>query len=378
MAMTRDRRRGAGGREVIPFLVGRAAPFTEELYMQKEFVMRMIPTLNQLANRLVRYGRARRKPHPAKTRLAVEVLESRLVLDRTVLDMVHAHLEVNYVNGTWSMAVHDTTNDIVYAPSDVLLYVNANTRQIQPGGWNFIGAGAGNMFWQLPEEEDPALLTIALSTEDTAPATFDTYRPNDPRISRAGEWMKFSLIDLQGPGDISAWQDDQQPPSSWWISSYDGGRTLDPVVYLEPGGHMHLNWGFTAAGLYQATFEVSGFINGHGLPTRSDVTFYFGVEDTGQSPRPPAPLHFGPGMLGGETFSQPVFLDQPLAPSKTSVGPAAEPAPILKGQELDRFFASMTTEHSGSAVHALVQQEAQAHRVDWIGDSIETNDTLLI
>ena len=52
-------------------------------------------------------------------------------MDRTVLDMVHAHLEVTYVNGAWSMTVQDTTNDIVYAPSDVLLYVSASARQVQ-------------------------------------------------------------------------------------------------------------------------------------------------------------------------------------------------------------------------------------------------------
>jgi surface-anchored protein len=342
-------------------------------------MMLRIIRLNRSGIRFVRQDRGRKKAHPARTRLAVELLENRLVLDRTVLDMVHAHIEVNYANGAWSMDVLDETNNIVYAPSDVLLYVNANARSTQPAGWNFIGAGDGNMDWQLPEEEDPSLLTIALSTENTAPGTFDIYRPNDPRISRAGEWMKFVLRDLQGPGDISAWQDDQQPPSSWWISSFDGGRTLDPVVYIEPGGHMHLNWGFTTAGIYQATFEASAFINGHGLPTRSDdVTFTFGVEDTGPTPPPggAAAPPFGPSVLESAMVFQAASPNEPLAGAETSVKPAVEAVPIINAQSIDRFFAPAPASSPGSGVPVLKHQETQLQPVDWFGDSLGANDTL--
>jgi surface-anchored protein len=339
--------------------------------------MRMLIPVKRLVKRLVQQEPSPRRAHPARTRLAVELLENRLVLDRTVLDMVHAHIEVNYANGTWKMDVLDETNDIVYAPSDVILYVNAKARQVQPTGWKFIGAGDGNMDWQLPEEEDPTLLTIALSTENTAPGTFDTYRPNDPRISRAGEWMKFALRDLQGPGDISAWQDDQPPPSSWWISSFDGGRTLDPAVYIEPGGHLHLNWGFTATGVYQVTFEASAFINGHGLPTRSDdVTFTFGVEDTGQSPPPGgAAAPIGPLVLSSRTISQPGSLREPLTSVQTSVKPIVEAVPIMNGQSVDRFFASLTAANPGADIRASKHQEAQAYLADWNGEALATNET---
>lgn len=260
------------------------------------------------------------------------------------------------------MDVLDETNNVVYAPSDVLLYINANARQTQPAGWNFIGAGDGNMDWQLPEEEDPTLLTIALSTENTAPGTFNIYRPNDPRIDRAGEWMKFALRDLQGPGDISAWQDDQQPPSSWWISSFDGGRTLDPLVYIEPGGHMHLNWGFTATGIYQATFEASAFINGHGLPTRSDdVTFTFGVEDTGQPPAPPpgaAGLSSGPAALRSGTASAPLLPGNDSTPREIGIQPATGPELALNGLSRDPFITSAAAVLSGGTPQVSTQHDA--------------------
>src|SRR5579871_368945 len=342
-------------------------------------MLRMIP-LNRLGIRFVRQVHQSRRAHPARTRLAVELLESRLVLDRTVLDMVHAHIEVNYANGAWTMDVLDETDNVVYAPSDVLLYVNANARHTQPAGWTFIGAGDGNMDWQLPEEEDPTLLTVALSTENTAPGTFDIYRPNDPRITRPGEWIKFALRDLQGPGDISAWQDDQGPPSNWWISSYDGGRTLDPVVYIEPGGHMHLNWGFTAAGIYQATFEASAFLNGHGLPSRSDdVTFTFGIEDTGTTP-PPGARARPPfdQALKNAGISPTGSLGASLTPSETMAKPAAEVVPLLNGQSVDHFFTRLTGVNSGSDVHAPKQHESQAQRIDGFTQTLGMKESLTI
>jgi surface-anchored protein len=207
------------------------------------------------------------------------------------------------------------------------------------------------------------------------------YRPNDARISRAGEWMKFALRDLQGPGDISAWQDDQQPPSSWWISSFDGGRTLDPVVYIEPGGHMHLNWGFTAAGIYQATFEASAFINGHGLPTRSDdVTFTFGVEDTGPTPPPGgrARLPFNPAALDNVVIPKTGSLSEPLTRVETNVKPAVEAVSIRNGQSVDRVFASMTSADSAAHGRAAKQQESRPQRIDWFAQALGTNDTLLV
>ena len=59
--------------------------------------------------------------------------------------------------------------------------------------------------------------------------------------------------------------------------------------------------------------EASGFINGHGLPSRSnDVTFTFGVEDTGQPPAPPgaAAPPLGPVALSSGTISQPGTLSE--------------------------------------------------------------------
>jgi surface-anchored protein len=144
---------------------------------------------------------------------------------------------------------------------------------------------------------------------------------------------------------------------------------------------MHLNWGFTAAGVYQVTFEASAFLNGHGLPTRSaDVTFTFGVEDTGLPPSPPGggAVSFNAVTLHGGMIAQRDWLSTPLAPVQTNVQPAQEAVPLLSGQSADRFFSSLMAAPSGSNVHALTQQEAQAQRVDGFGSTLGTDDTLMV
>lgn len=259
-----------------------------------------------------------------KARPKLENLEDRLVLDRTLIDMAHVHIEPRVVNGAWVVMLNDTTDgEVRYNPDDALLNVNTNTIESQPASWDFIGAGNGNPYWHLTQSVLGDRLTMALDTADMPSGMFDTYTPNDPRIPNAGEWIKVELRDFSGPGEFSAWQN-SQPPSGWWISTVDGGRTYDPALYIEPGGHNHYNFGFTAPGTYDATFEVSAFLmGGHGLPFRSDpFTLEFNVEDPGSNPngKPPAWVnaHIVPGSV-----QTPVFLSQGLGtiPISQTVSP---------------------------------------------------------
>jgi surface-anchored protein len=195
--------------------------------------------------------------------------------------MTHVHLEAVYDGGVLSVQVNDTTNNVIYQPSDVVLYVSAHAEQTQPAGYDFIGAGAGNTYWLLPQATDLNQVTVAFSAEPILPGTFDRWQPHDSRVTRSGEWVKFSMRDKQGPGDVAIWQT-AQAPSAWWASTVDGGRTFDPAVYVESGGHTHYNWGFSAAGTYDVTFDASAFLpGGHGLPVHSsDFTIRFAVEST--------------------------------------------------------------------------------------------------
>jgi surface-anchored protein len=312
-----------------------------------------------------RLGRRRltRSPRAAKTRLVAELLETRNLLT-TVFTSEHIHFELNFADGAWgNFQVNDTTHGVFYDPSDVLLYVDpAATQQIQPPGWNFIGAGDGNPYYKMDSSESSGFTSLAISAEMIPTGTFYQYRPNDPRITRVGEWIKFNMISVTdqngnpAPGYVSSWQNSQPLPDQWWMSSFDGGRTLDSLEYIESGGHTHYNWGFTDIGIYEVTFQASAFVGSQGLPILSDyVTLTFGVGTTGDTGTP----HGISGTAALATAVHGGTLNSPLGTGlgmSTEISPATPPpigpAPTsrLDASASDGFFASTPTFEPGPAL----------------------------
>jgi surface-anchored protein len=331
---------------------------------------------------------------PVRTRLSVELLESRTLLT-TVLTTEHVDLDIAYSKGAWELGVHDETNDIVYAPGDVLLYVGPAGQSTQPAGWQFIGAGDGNLYWKVPQIRDPELLLLGNSAEDIPVGTFDSYHPPDPRISFTGEWIKLTLVAVRGPGHVSAWQDGQAP-SSWWISSFDGGRTLDPSFYIQTGGHVDYNWGFTAPGLYEVDFQASAFVGGSGLPTRSPiVTYFFGVETTGEEAgsapaRPPIPAEVVQTLsssevrgvaqlLGGEPLGAGDRVSSvPSSLSNASHSTPFTPASAAQTTAVDRLLVSVNSKDEGLAGRTGKQDALLDPIDDWLSHRIGKEDTLLV
>jgi surface-anchored protein len=239
----------------------------------------------------------------------LEVLETRNLM-ATVLKTGHVHLQMNFSNGKWQpFEVENTSNGNTYAPEDVIIFVDPAQKTTQPAGWNFIGAGDGNPYWDMDSSSSSPFVSLSINTDQIPSGTFGVYQPLDPRVTFAGEWIKLEMRKVEGPGFVSNWQNGQ-PPSAWWMSSHDGGRTLPAVFYIEPGGHTHLHWGFTKVGVYKVTFEASAFVGGSGLPVYSDdVTLRFGVETTRrpQNPIPPSPPRlFQAGMLSEGTSDAPI------------------------------------------------------------------------
>jgi surface-anchored protein len=308
-----------------------------------------------LANHLTNIGcslfrgvpAGRRKP-PARTRLRAERLEERNLLTVN-FTYEHVHLEMNYGNGAWQpFDLSDETHDLQYDPSEARFEVGPNAVESQPAGWTFIGAGDGKPYFHLDSEESDDLVSIAISTENILPHTFDSYQPKDPRITRPGEWIKLSMLNVTGPsgtqapGFVSNWED-AQPPQFWWMSSYDGGRTLDPVFYIEPGGHVHLNWGFSGPGDYLLTLQASAFVGGSGLPVKSQqVTLVFQVKNSLDTP-----------VAGSDLVSAVNAASGVSAPLSVTVGADAANSSstefLVNESAVDQWSTSPAPENEGAA-----------------------------
>lgn len=224
-----------------------------------------------------------------RSTLAALLLASALVLAgnppaaraQAVLTNEHADIALGFSGGVWDLHVHDEDNDLEFDPADVLLFVGPEARTGRPAGeaFDFIGVGAGENYWRLPQTQNPDLLFLGVSAGEVASGTFGSYNPFDEsggRVSGSGPWLRLDLLGVSGPGHFSVWQSTDTGPLVF-MSSFQNGVDGSDSLWIREGSHAHFNYGFTEAGLYDITVKASGLIGGQRVES-GPVTYRFGVE----------------------------------------------------------------------------------------------------
>jgi surface-anchored protein len=200
----------------------------------------------------------------------VEPLEERALLAvLAVLTTEHVDIGMAYEEDAWDLHVHDETNDAEYAPDEALLFVAPQALTTRPAGsaFDFIGVGAGESFYRLPHSPpNPESLLLGFGTEEIEDGTF------------LNDVVHLQLKAVNGPGHFSVWRSTDAGPELFMATS-DGITASDLFTGLA-GGHEDLNFGFTAQGPYEVTFEAVATLP-DGTPTSSgDVTYFFAVDST--------------------------------------------------------------------------------------------------
>jgi surface-anchored protein len=162
---------------------------------------------------------------------------------------------------------------VQYPGDEVGLFVGPPTLRPRPAGaeYDFLGTPAGQNLWQLEQDQQPNILYQGVATEETDPAPFLTYFnndiPGDASVQAEGQWIRITLRDVIGPagGKFSLWQEGDGNVVVH-MASADGIDSTDRT-YLQVGGHVHYNWGFTKRGVYKIGLEASTILdaNGDGL-----------------------------------------------------------------------------------------------------------------
>ena len=180
-----------------------------------------------------------------------------VVLSQGHLDAVDVH----YEDGELHLHVHDETVDpgVERDPADVVLRVLPGAETTVPAdpAYGFLG-NPGAPVWVLPETENPELLWPGLSTEELEPGVF------------AGDSVTLTLRRVRGPGALSVFTTDALGTPTVLANSGDGTPDCLPLTV---GGHTHVNWGFTEAGRYRATFQATATL-ADGTRVASDPAVY--------------------------------------------------------------------------------------------------------
>ncbi len=174
------------------------------------------------------------------------------VLAATTLTSGHVDvLDVDYAAGALTLSVGDETGGSLVErdPADVVFQVPAAAKITVPGGagWGFLGT-PGDTAWVLPQSNTSGLLWAGWNTSEV------------PSGVLQGNSLSFKLTSVSGPGHMSVYTVSTGTPTRLFDSS-DG---LPDTRTVTRNAHTHANWGFTEAGTYSATFEVTARLAGTG------------------------------------------------------------------------------------------------------------------
>lgn len=170
-------------------------------------------------------------------------------------------LDVDYAAGGLVLTVNDGTGstEIERDPTDVILEVPAAAKIAVPGGsdWSFLGP-AGATAWVLPQSSTAGLLFAGWNTAEI------------PSGVVQGNSVTFRLNSVTGPGTVSVYTVSGGTPTRLFDSS-DG---LPDTRAVARNTHAHANWGFTQAGTYTVTFEVTARLASTGASITTGAEAY--------------------------------------------------------------------------------------------------------
>ena len=178
------------------------------------------------------------------------------------MDNAHIDLDVNYTGaGTFEGAVHSEEEELERDAAHV--YANASTRRSLTSVPSFLadalGVGPNEDFWVLQQSQVGGQTHLGLASHETDMGELLEWNPGDVRgganIHRT--WLQVQLVAFRPPTDgvFAMWQTTTSG-QTLFQSSHANEIDASDVAYIAPGGHMHFNWGFTKAGLWEIEFQI--------------------------------------------------------------------------------------------------------------------------
>lgn len=188
--------------------------------------------------------------------------------DRAVLDQGHVDLGPRYVDGEWTLMVHDDSADpSVWRSLDRSVFQVSDKALLpvpEDPAYSFAGE-PGTRVYVVPQVQNPDVAWIGWNTQDPeVMATIDG-------------GVTLTLIGVDGPGELFGYLQAGNFGAAdvLWDSTKDDRQD----IWVDVNTHTHANWIFTEPGVYLVQVEIAADLVDGG--TVSDTaTLRFAIGDT--------------------------------------------------------------------------------------------------
>lgn len=199
------------------------------------------------------------------------------------LERLPEHLDIRptWVDGEWSWAIRtdseDKETDLVFLPARDRSSPSGELFERPSGSqWDILGLDGGESVWILPQSDTGYTWP---GMENAQSGLFGSYVETDPRVGGIAQaWIRIELASVDGPGAFTLFQIQGGLPVVWMASA--DGVAADDVFFLASPGHDHMNWAFSAKGVYRIRLRASAFF-GPGAtnptPLSDEVDLFFSV-----------------------------------------------------------------------------------------------------
>lgn len=197
--------------------------------------------------------------------------------DRVVLADGHVDVGPRFLDGRWTLMVHDDqaksgSGASVWRPTDRTVLRVSDAAVLQAPGdpaYDFLRARPGTDLWVVPQTQDPEVVWVGWNTQD--PTVME-------RIDRG---VTMTLLGVQGPGSLIVYlqSGDFAEPRVLW----DSEASARPI-WVDVNTHTHANWVFSRPGVHLARVRIEAeLIDGRTVTDTRELRFAVGsgtpVED---------------------------------------------------------------------------------------------------